>query len=95
MKAWVYMVTNQNNSTLYTGVTTDISARIDNHKNKDSEKSFSARYNCNKLVYVEVFDDLYEARVREKRLKSWKREWKNKLIEKNNPFYQDISDKIQ
>ena len=95
MLAYVYIITNQDNSTLYTGVTTDISKRIDNHKNKDSKKSFSARYNCNKLVYIEVFEDLYQARIREKRIKSWNRKWKNELIEKDNPFYQDISDKIQ
>ena len=95
MLAYVYIITNQDNSTLYTGVTTDISRRIDNHKNKDSEKSFSARYNCDKLVYIEVFEDLYQARVREKRIKNWNREWKNELIEKNNPLYQDISHKIQ
>ena len=95
MIAWVYIIANQDNSTLYTGVTTDIAKRIDNHRNKDAKKSFSARYNCNKLVYVEVFEDLYQARVREKRIKSWNRAWKNELIEKNNPMYQDISDKTQ
>ena len=94
MTAWVYMMTTKGNTALYTGVTIDISRRIDNHKNKDSKKSFSARYNCNKLIYAEVFDDLYAARVREKQLKNWKREWKNELIEKNNPGWQDISDRI-
>jgi putative endonuclease len=88
------MITNKSNSTLYTGVTTDISSRIDNHKNKDSKKSFSTRYNCEKLVYAEAFDDLYSARVREKQLKNWKREWKNQLVEKKNPRWQDISEKI-
>ncbi len=94
MRSWVYMITNKGNSTLYTGVTTDISNRIENHKNKDSEKSFSSRYSCNKLVYAEVFDDLYSARTRETQIKNWKREWKNELIGNKNPGWQDISDKI-
>ena len=94
MTAWVYMITNKSNSVLYTGVTTDISRRIGNHKYKDSKESFSAQYNCDKLVYAEVFDDLYSARSREKQIKNWKREWKNELIEKNNLGWQDISDSI-
>ena len=88
------MITNKSNSVLYTGVTIDISRRIGNHKDKDSRESFSAKYNCYKLVYAEVFDDLYSARVREKQIKNWKREWKNELIEKENPGWQDISDNI-
>jgi putative endonuclease len=88
------LYTNKGNSTLYTGVTTDISNRIKNHVDKDSKKSFSAKYNCNKLVYTEIFDDLYSARCRERQIKNWKRVWKNELIEKNNPGWQDISKEI-
>lgn len=94
MAAWVYIITNKGNSVLYTGVTTDISQRINNHKNKDSKESFSARYNCDKLVYVEMFEDLYLARVRERRIKSWNRSWKQELIEKKTK-YLDISNQIQ
>ena len=61
----VYLLTNKPNGTLYTGVTSDLIRRMWQHKNK-AMKGFSARYNLNRLVYVELFENMYEAISREK-----------------------------
>ncbi len=54
-------------------------------------KSFTAKYNCDKLVYFEEYGDANEATIREKRMKKWKREWKVKVIEDMNPSWMDLS----
>ena len=64
---------------LYIGVTKNIYARVYQHKNPESNTSFTARYRVNRLVYCEVFDNIYDALDREKKLKKWRREKKNKL----------------
>jgi putative endonuclease len=61
MKRHVYIVTNNNNTVLYTGVTSDLKARIAQHKTKKYLQSFSARYNITKLVYYECFSSMVEA----------------------------------
>lgn len=63
--------------------------RIYEHKEKLIE-GFSKRYNLTKLVYYEIFSDSYNAIQREKRLKKWNRQWKIKLIEKENPEWKDL-----
>ncbi len=69
MKGFVYILTNKNNSVLYTGVTSDLKERIEQHKGRKHPESFSTRYNCNKLVYYEVYDSIVEAIAREKIIK--------------------------
>ena len=85
----IYIITNRHNTTLYIGVTSNLVQRIYQHKNK-LVKGFSARYNLNKLVYFEQFEDMDNAIIREKRLKLWKREWKNRLINEINPSWRDL-----
>ncbi|MCW8108204.1 GIY-YIG nuclease family protein [Alteromonas ponticola] len=85
----VYITSNLNNTTLYIGVTSNLIQRIYQHKNKQVE-GFSSRYNVNKLVYFEVFDDMENAILREKRLKKWNRSWKNRLISQLNPEWTDL-----
>ena len=80
----VYIITNDRNTTLYIGVTSNLVQRIYQHKNKLIE-GFSANYNIHKLVYFEQFNDMYNAILREKRLKKWNRDWKNQLISERNP----------
>jgi putative endonuclease len=92
-QAYVYFLTNKYNSTLYIGVTSNIARRIIEHKIKVN-KGFSSRHNCEKLVYFESFDSMFDATTREKQLKNWKREWKNNLIDKMNPTWKDLSDEI-
>ncbi len=70
---------------LYIGVTDNIEERVKEHKLKIYPKSFTARYNCDKLISFEEFKDGSIAEKREKRFKKWKRDWKIKLIEDMNP----------
>ena len=90
-KYYVYILSNQTNSTLYIGVTNDLKRRLYEHKNKLID-GFSSKYNTNKLVYFEETSDVKTAIQREKNLKKWNRQWKNELIEKTNPDYKDLSD---
>jgi putative endonuclease len=86
----VYIITNKHNTTLYTGVTSDLKGRILKHINKVYAGSFSARYNLNKLVYYEYFDSIVKAIKKEKEIKNWKRQWKIDLIESMNPEFKDL-----
>lgn len=90
---YLYILSNKKNGVLYIGVTNNIIKRIHEHKEKLVE-SFSKKYNCNKLVYYEVFSDIKEAILREKRMKKWKREWKVNLINKLNPEWKDLYQSI-
>lgn len=87
---FVYIITNQNNTVLYTGVTNDLVRRLNEHKNK-SVKSFSYRYNLEKLVYFEETTNVHSAIYREKQLKAGSRLKKIKLIENLNPKWLDLS----
>jgi putative endonuclease len=71
---------NKRRTVLYIGVTSDISRRWFKHCHKQNPNSFSDRYNCNELVHIEEYTDIYEAQSREKRLKGWKRDKKLALI---------------
>ena len=86
----VYILTNQYNSVFYIGVTSDLLPRIIQHQNKTFPNSFSAKYQCNKLVYYQSFESIEEAIKHEKKLKNWRRKWKIELIEKNNPNWKDL-----
>ena len=88
-KYYVYIMTSGKNGTLYTGVTNDINRRAFEHKIHINENSFSARYEVNKLVYIEVFNNPEYAIMREKQIKSWPRNRKIKLIESTNPDWVD------
>jgi putative endonuclease len=90
---YVYIISNFNNKVLYIGVTNDLKRRIYEHKNK-SIKGFSSKYNINKLIYFEQFNDINEAIQREKQLKKWNRSWKDELIKKLNPKWNDLFDEI-
>ncbi len=90
---YVYIITNQNNTVLYIGVTNDLKRRIYEHKNTIF-KGFSSKYNIEKLVYYEIHNNINEAIVREKRLKEWKREWKDRVINELNPTWDELYEKI-
>ena len=92
MKYWyVYIMTNRKDGVLYIGVTDNIKERVKEHKLKAYPNSFASKYNCDKLIYFEEFEDGYEAGKREKQFKKWKRSWKIELIEEMNPIWADLS----
>jgi len=90
----VYIITNKTHTVLYTGVTSSLSSRIYDHKNKRYPNSFSARYNVNKLVYYKAFHSIEEAIFEEKRIKGGSRKKKIELIEKDNPKWIDLYEKL-
>ncbi|MDD2904670.1 MAG: GIY-YIG nuclease family protein [Sulfurimonas sp.] len=93
MDSYVYIMSNVSNSTLYIGVTSDLVKRTYEHKNSLSE-GFTKKYNLHKLVFYEIHSEISEAIHREKQLKFWKREWKNKLVEDFNPNWNDLYETI-
>jgi putative endonuclease len=88
---YVYIIANKRNGTLYIGFTDDLGRRIEEHELKIL-KGFSSLYGFNKLVYYEEHDDSYSAFERERQMKKWKRKWKLELIEKENPYWRDLSE---
>ena len=86
----VYIMTNKHHTTLYIGVTADLYSRVVEHKEKSDLKSFTARYNLNKLVYYESYSTIEEAIDREKQLKGGSRQKKIDLINRINPEWIDL-----
>jgi putative endonuclease len=89
----VYILTNKPDGTLYIGVTSNLPARIFQHKNELVD-GFSKKYNLHLLVFYEVHENMYSAITREKCLKKWNREWKIQLIESVNPSWRDLYTEI-
>ena len=95
MGGYVYIICNENHSTLYVGVTSNLPGRISQHKNKHYPKGFSARHNCNKLVYYKRFETIMEAIIEEKRIKGGNRKQKERLINCMNPEWKDLYDEVK
>ena len=89
MQYYVYILANQKNGTLYIGVTNDLLRRVYEHKN-NVIKGFTKKYHIQDLVYFEATQDIEGAILREKQLKTWNRQWKIRLIEKDNPEWKDL-----
>jgi putative endonuclease len=90
----IYILTNKNKTTLYVGVTSNLIARIQEHQNKTYPKSFASRYNLTLLIYMEHFPSIEEAIQREKHIKGKTREWKEKLINADNPHWKDLAPEV-
>ena len=90
---YVYIMTNKINSTLYTGVTDDLKRRVFEHKNK-LLAGFTKKYNIDKLVLYEAYDDINNAIAREKQIKGGTRAKKIKLIEEMNSKWGNLFDEI-
>ena len=92
MKGFVYILTNNSNSVLYTGVTSCLKDRIKQHRTRKHSDSFSAKYNVHKLVYFEEFDNMGDAIKREKQIKGGSRKDKITLINSLNPEWADLNE---
>lgn len=90
---YIYILTNKNNTVLYTGVTNDLQRRVYEHKNREVN-GFTKKYNLTKLVYYEIFSDINDAIGREKQIKGGSRAKKIKLIESINREWEDLCDKL-
>jgi putative endonuclease len=86
---YVYILASRIGGTLYIGVTNDPIRRVAEHRLK-SVKGLTKKYEVDKLVYFEQFDDAENAIGREKQLKKWNRAWKIRLIEEVNPNWDDL-----
>src|SRR5215216_7709176 len=86
---YVYILASRPRGTLYIGVTNDLVRRVYEHRN-DLVGGFTAQHGVHCLVYYEVYDDVYDAISREKRLKRWRRSWKIELIEQQNEDWHDL-----
>ena len=87
---YIYMMSSNNNSTLYVGVTDNLERRVAEHK-FGSGSAFTSKYHCVKLVYYETFSDINQAIARKNQLKGWKRERKDALIDSINKERKDLS----
>jgi putative endonuclease len=84
----VYILASRRCGTIYIGVTSDLLARLHQHRTARVE-GFTSRYAVWRLVHFEMFDDMPSAIACEKQLKNWHRPWKVALIEERNPFWED------
>lgn len=91
---YVYIMTNQYNTTLYTGVTNDLYHRVKQHQSGKGSQ-FTAKYHLTKLVYYEVFDYVHDALAREKQIKGGSRKKKIDLVKEMNPAWLDLFDQLQ
>ncbi len=92
-KGYLYILASRRNGTLYVGVTSDLLARVEEHRQKLAD-GFTKHYNVTKLVYFEMFEDIKDAITREKHIKEWRRKWKTDLIQSVNPYWRDLYEDI-
>jgi len=90
---YVYIMSNKNRTTFYTGVTSRLNDRVREHK-EGKGGAFTSRYRCYDLVYYDDFPSIDEALQCEKQIKNWHREWKINLIKSINPDLKDLSDEV-
>ncbi len=88
-RGYVYILASRRDGTLYTGMTSNLCHRISEHKSGKIE-GFSKKYRVKRLVYYEEYETVTDAILREKQIKSYKRQWKIELIEKNNPEWREL-----
>jgi putative endonuclease len=88
---WVYIMADRYRGTMYVGVTSDLPARIHQHRN-GTGSDFCARYGLHRLVWAERGDSIEDCIAHEKRIKRWRREWKFALVERDNPEWNDLFD---
>jgi putative endonuclease len=93
VSGWVYMMADRYRGAIYTGVTAELAGRITAHREERGSR-FCAHYGLKRLVFTEPHDDIYWAIAREKAIKKWRRAWKIELIERANPNWVDLYDRL-
>jgi len=93
MPYYVYILASRRDGAIYLGITNDLVRRVYEHRSK-AVRGFTSRYNIARLVWFEAYDDPVSAISREKELKKWKRAWKTRLIEAENPQWVDLYETI-
>ena len=91
---FVYILTNYQKKVLYTGVTNDLKRRLFEHKEQQNPSSFTSKYKCYYLIYMERFQYVEHAIAQEKRIKGWSREKKEALINSNNPEWHFLNNEL-
>ncbi len=89
MQPCIYILASERNGTLYIGVTSDLVKRVWQHKSNFVD-GFTKQHQVHTLVWYEIHENMESAITREKQLKEWKRQWKIELIEKLNPYWNDL-----
>jgi len=87
---YVYIMTNKGRTVLYVGMTNSLTRRVSQHRRGEVE-GFTERYNVNRLVFYEQYNDVRDAIAREKQLKGWTRKKRERLISKMNPEWTDLA----
>ncbi len=90
----VYILASRNHGTLYIGVTNSLRTRLDQHR-RGKGSTFVRQYRVDRLVYVETYERPDEAIAREKQLKRWNRDWKIRLIQEDNPDWNDLGHLVE
>ena len=93
MPYFVYILASRKNGTLYIGVTNDIARRVREHRQGRGSR-FVQKYRVTRLVHVETHEEIAQAIQREKTMKEWPRAWKIRLIERDNPQWEDLYDRV-
>jgi putative endonuclease len=91
--AWVYIMSNRPNGTLYVGVTNDVRRRAGEHRSGAVE-GFTKKYGLNRLVYAERHENIVSAMQRERNIKHWPRAWKVRLVVRLNPGWEDLAETL-
>ncbi|MDD9877196.1 MAG: GIY-YIG nuclease family protein [Magnetovibrio sp.] len=91
--AWVYIMTNRRDGTLYVGVTSDLARRVHEHR-EGAVEGFTKKHGLKRLVFAERHADIHSAIQREKNMKHWSRAWKVRLIHEANPGWDDLYDQL-
>ena len=90
---YVYIMASRRNGTIYIGVTGVLPGRAYQHRNGLID-GFTRQYSCKILVWYETHDDIQDARLRERQMKKWKRQWKLREIEAMNPDWDDLFESL-
>ena len=88
---YIYILTSKENTAMYIGVTSNLQKRLCEHKSEQMD-GYTKKYHVHKLVYFEEFSEVTDAIAREKQLKGWNRSKKNRLVETQNPNWDDLSE---